>query len=97
MELHELESIKQIQNIARNLVTSFEGLSTAFIRSTPLFSNDTLKIIAQTRFDDETIIEYLERNPDMIDNPDVRWQYQCYIWQTPIRILRSLYKNKRAK
>lgn len=29
-----------------------------------------------------------------LDNPDVRWSYQCYIWQTPIRLIRQLLKYK---
>lgn len=32
-----------------------------------------------------------------LDNPELRWQYQKYIWLTPVRLIRRLYQAWRGR
>lgn len=70
-----------------------ESVSTAF---KPVIADiqRALSVMQLIRFPHESIADYLARNPHLIDNPDLRWEYQCYIWQTPLRLFRQWRHRK---
>lgn len=65
-------------------------LTTALIKVAAGFKNLWRSL---PRLESESIMDYVYRNPNALDNPDVRWEYQAWVWSTPIRLLRRVLKR----
>ena len=52
-----------------------------------------VKAYWELRLPNESITDYLQRNPHKIDNPDIRWEYQVHILSAPIRWLKTIFKR----
>jgi len=48
------------------------------------------------RFPDETLLDWGERlgSKGLLDNPDIRWQYQVFVLTIPIRWVKALLKRE---
>lgn len=86
-----------IQQIALILQPSIERMSEAFIALGNTLRQDIRlyeKILNSFRFPNEPIQDYVKRNPSALANPDIRWEYQVYIWSTPIQWVHQAIKSR---
>ena len=80
------------------------GAAQKFIIQTRTLS-DAMFILSPMLHDDFTIdsvtVRELEHHeiwhlPGGLDQPDIRWSYQKYIWSAPVRWVRWLWRNRGA-
>jgi hypothetical protein len=73
-----------------------QSFATAYIEAFEAITPSIQTIVQaywELRLPNESITDYLERNPHKIDNPDIRWEYQVHIWTAPIRWWKAIFKR----
>lgn len=75
-----------------NFTKAMSHLGYAFENALRSFAH--LAVSWQYKLSDETWDEYLERVPDALDNPEIRWEYQKHIWAIPYRWAKRRLDNE---